>query len=38
MAKKDVPPPPHDPQAGTESTQALLRELVTKGLVKIEMA
>src|SRR6266850_972482 len=28
MAKKDVPPPPQDPQAGTESTQALLRELV----------
>src|SRR6266702_4259445 len=28
MVKKDVPPPQQDPQAGTESTQALLRELV----------
>jgi rsbT co-antagonist protein RsbR len=28
MVKKDVPPPPQDPQAGSESTQALLRELV----------
>jgi rsbT co-antagonist protein RsbR len=28
MSKKEVPPPPQDPQAGTESTQALLRELV----------
>jgi len=28
MSKKDVPPPPQDPQASSESTQALLRELV----------
>ena len=28
MVKKDVPQPPPDPQASTESTQALLRELV----------
>src|SRR5258705_8892 len=28
MVKKDVPPPQQDPQASTESTQALLRELV----------